>query len=143
MIYILCVARRIMNEPNLSKRPKTILSIEDDPFYAELLSTRLRDSGYIVFHASTGRDGLLMAEREHPDLIYLDLMLPDMSGFDILQQLRSAGDSKDTPIIILSNLGDDENTKRGLALGATSYIVKSTTLPGEVVQQLNEAYPVS
>ena len=116
--------------------PKKVLSIEDDAFLSSLVSGKLIESGFSVITAGTGKDGLAKAKQEHPNLILLDIMLPDMGGFEILEHLKSDPDTKDIPVIILSNLGGRDEIEKGVALGATSYLIKSNILPHEVAEMV-------
>lgn len=99
-----------------------ILLIEDNRDYAEMLAANLVREGFEVSHAATGVDGLKLVRNGSPDLIILDLMLPTMSGFTVLQRLRDEGNN--TPVLIMTALGMEEDKLRGFGLGADDYIVK-------------------
>lgn len=99
-----------------------ILLIEDNRDYAEMLAANLVREGFEVSHAATGVDGLKLVRSASPDLIILDLMLPTMSGFTVLQRLRDEGNN--TPVLIMTALGMEEDKLRGFGLGADDYIVK-------------------
>ena len=100
----------------------TILLVEDNRAYAETLKSNLEREGYEVAHASTGVDGLAAAKSKKPDLIILDLMLPAMNGFTVLQRLRDEG--HETPVLVMTALGTEEEKLRGFGLGADDYVVK-------------------
>jgi DNA-binding response OmpR family regulator len=100
----------------------TILVIEDNRAYAETLKSNLEREGYEVTVAATGVVGLEAAKRDTPDLIILDLMLPAMNGFTVLQRLRDEG--RETPVLIMTALGTEEEKLRGFGLGADDYVVK-------------------
>jgi DNA-binding response OmpR family regulator len=100
----------------------SILLIEDNRDYAAALRANLEREGYDVTHAATGADGLALAKRTQPDLIILDLMLPAMSGFTVLQRLRDEG--REAPVLIMTALGTEEEKLRGFGLGADDYVVK-------------------
>ena len=100
----------------------SILLIEDNRAYAETLGSNLEREGYEVTIAATGVDGLERATTGSPDLIILDLMLPTMNGFTVLQRLRDAG--RETPVLIMTALGTEEEKLRGFGLGADDYVVK-------------------
>jgi DNA-binding response OmpR family regulator len=100
----------------------TILLIEDNRAYAETLKSNLEREGYEVAVAATGLAGLEAAKRDAPDLIILDLMLPAMNGFTVLQRLRDEG--RETPVLIMTALGTEEEKLRGFGLGADDYVVK-------------------
>ena len=100
----------------------TILLVEDNRAYAETLKSNLEREGYEVTVAATGIAGLEAAKKETPDLIILDLMLPAMNGFTVLQRLRDEG--HETPVLIMTALGTEEEKLRGFGLGADDYVVK-------------------
>ena len=115
---------------------KKVLSIEDDAFLSSLVSSKLIDAGFSVITAGTGKEGIAKAGLEKPNLILLDIMLPDMGGFEILETLKGNPATKDIPVIILSNLGGREEIEKGVALGAASYLIKSNILPHEVAEMV-------
>ena len=100
----------------------SILLIEDNRDYAATLCANLEREGYDVAVAANGADGLALAKRTAPDLIILDLMLPTMNGFTVLQRLRDEG--RDAPVLIMTALGTEEEKLRGFGLGADDYVVK-------------------
>ena len=99
-----------------------ILLVEDNRDYAATLGANLEGEGYTVTLAATGTDGLALAKRDRPDLIILDLMLPAMGGFTVLQRLRDEG--HETPVLIMTALGTETEKLRGFGLGADDYVVK-------------------
>lgn len=98
-----------------------ILIAEDDPKIAKVVRVYLENDGYRVAHAENGRDVLALAEKEPPLLVILDLMLPDMSGEEVCQELKEMGD---IPVIMLTSKGSEEERLAGFALGADDYVVK-------------------
>ena len=106
--------------------PNTIrlLFIEDDPDVAELLFTYFNMVNYEVYHAADGRDGIALAREKHPNLILLDVMLPDMSGWDIARSLRTAALTRYVPIIFLTQRSERPDKISGLSLGADDYVTK-------------------
>ncbi len=118
--------------------PKKILSIEDDAFLSSLVANKLVETGFSVLTANNGADGLAKAHKEHPDLILLDIMLPDMGGFEILEKLKGDPATKTIPVIILSNLGGRDEIEKGIKMGASSYLVKSNILPHEVAEMVTQ-----
>jgi CheY-like chemotaxis protein len=112
---------------------KKILCIEDDTFLLNLISGKLfTNAGFRVVGAHNGSEGIAVAKSEMPDLILLDLMLPDISGAEVMRVLKDDEDTKKIPIIIFSNLGAREEIEKDLKAGAVAYLVKSNTLPGEL-----------
>ena len=114
--------------------PKKILAIEDDAFLSGLVAGKLVESGLSVVNTATGKDGLAKARLIHPDLILLDIMLPDMGGFEVLEKIKADPETRNIPVVILSNLGGREEIERGVKLGANSYLIKSNILPHEVAE---------
>jgi two-component system, OmpR family, copper resistance phosphate regulon response regulator CusR len=98
-----------------------ILVVEDEPKMGDYLRKGLTESGYVVDLARTGREGLFLASEESYDLIVLDVMLPGMNGWQVIQELRK---SRETPVLFLTARDDIEDRVRGLELGADDYLVK-------------------
>ena len=117
---------------------KKVLSIEDDVFLSSLVSGKLIEAGFSVITAATGADGLAKIKLERPHLVLLDIMLPDMGGFEILEKLKTDPDTRAIPVIILSNLGGRDEIEKGIELGAASYLVKSNILPHEVAEMVSQ-----
>jgi DNA-binding response OmpR family regulator len=109
-----------------------VLLIEDDSAAAEMYRLRLVADGYTVVVAADGEQGLEMAGAELPDFIYLDIRLPKIDGFEVLERLRANPETAGIPVIILSNFGEPEFRERGLKLGALEFLVKSDTTPSNL-----------
>jgi len=109
-----------------------VLFVEDDPTVAQMYRLKLELDGYQVVMAKDGEEGLELAARLRPDLIFLDIRLPKMGGLDLLEQLRRATETRTTPVVILSNYGERELVERGLKLGALEYLIKSQTTPARL-----------
>lgn len=102
----------------------TALIVEDHPDQAEMVARLLRLHDYVPILAETGESGLEMARRFAPDIVLLDLMLPDISGFDVCRRLRCDRATMLTPVVMLTALGDSENRLRGFRVGANAYVTK-------------------
>lgn len=113
--------------------PKNILIVEDEPLIAGLLSGSLKRSGYAVINVPTAEDALSEMQRTTFDVILLDLVLAGMHGFEFLRAIKQDERFRGIPVIIASNMGDEAEIKKGLELGAVSYIVKSNVLPPDIV----------
>ncbi|KKP59870.1 MAG: Response regulator receiver protein [Candidatus Gottesmanbacteria bacterium GW2011_GWA1_34_13] len=113
-----------------------ILFIEDDPLIIKIYTTRLTADGFQVFSADNGEDGLKLAETEAPDLIVLDLMMPKIDGFGVLQKIRANIQMKTVPILVYSNLAQEDEIARAKTMGATEFIVKANLLPTEMVDKI-------
>ena len=113
-----------------------ILLIEDDKFLRELIIQKLGKEGYEVIEASEGEAGLAKMKEEKPDLVLLDLILPGIDGFEVLSRIKKDSDLEQTPVIILSNLGQRDDMEKGIALGARDYLIKAHFTPGEIVEKI-------
>lgn len=109
------------------KRQKIILIIEDEEVLQRALYLMFHEAGYTIASSTDAETGLKMAERLHPDVILLDLILPKMSGFEFLKNIKSMAPLKDIPVIVLSNLGDESDKEKASSLGANDYFVKADT----------------
>lgn len=115
----------------MERRP-VVLVVDDDTDIAALMRDFLQAEGYEVVLAGDGRAALAALDARPVDCVVLDIMMPGLSGFDVLRQVRAQGD---TPVLLLSALQEDGDKLRGLSLGADDYIVKSAT-PAEVVMRV-------
>jgi DNA-binding response OmpR family regulator len=113
-----------------------ILIIEDDKFLATLISNRLKEEGFETSIAEDGEKGLAQAKQQKPSLIILDLLLPGMDGFEVLEKLKKEKETQSIPVIILSNLGQKEEILKGLKLGAVDYLVKANLTPSEIINKI-------
>jgi len=112
-----------MAEENLKKK---IMLVDDDPLIIRMYQNKLSTDGYNVVTAINGEEGVLKAKKEKPDLILLDLMMPKMNGVETLKLLKKESDTKDIPVIILTNLEDKgEDVEKAKELGAKEYLVKA------------------
>ena len=116
-----------------------IAIIEDDPVISQMYRMKFEADGFDVQLANNGKRGVALVEAFSPDIILLDLQMPEMSGDEALAEIRKKAESKNTPVIILTNLGEEEAPKSLRALGIHSYIVKAELTPRQVVQRVKEA----
>jgi len=115
---------------------KKVLVVEDDIFLAQLLTNRIEKVGVKVVRAADGEEGLKMLKSEKPDLVLLDLILPKKSGFELLEDMRSDPTMQGTPVIIVSNLGQESDVQKGKDLGAVEYFVKAKTSIDGLVERV-------
>lgn len=115
---------------------KKILFIEDEPALQTAFTEAITDSGYQVFSALDGEIGLNVAMKEKPDLILLDLILPKLDGFAVLESLKKNSETAHIPVIVLSNLGEAGDVQRAIELGAQSYLVKTNYDLAEVIVKI-------
>jgi two-component system phosphate regulon response regulator PhoB len=118
----------MMNDDRFAR----ILVVEDEPDIAALVAYQLAHASYQVRTATTGREALRAVETDPPDLIVLDLMLPEMSGLDVLRTLRSRDETRALPVVVLTARREEEDRIRGLELGADDYLSKPFS-PRELV----------
>jgi len=111
---------------------KKVLVVEDDSLLQDMLAQQLSKDAWTVSYAKDGDRALEIARTEKPDIILLDLMLPGVSGYDILANLKKDPELTRIPVIILSNLGQQEDIDKGLQLGATDFMIKSNFTLDEV-----------
>jgi CheY-like chemotaxis protein len=118
---------------------KRILLVEDDNFLSELLLKKLVDSQAAVDRAIDGEEAIIKVKAGPKfDLILLDLMLPKIGGFEVMEAINADGKVKGTPIIILSNLGQKNDVERGVSLGAKKFLVKAILSLDEIVEAAYE-----
>lgn len=117
---------------------KNILFIEDESALQRALSDAVRLNGYTVLQALNGDDGLRMAKSEHPDLILLDLVLPQKDGFEVLSTIHDDPELKNIPVIVLTNLESPEEVEKALSLGARTYLVKAHYSLEEVLTKIKQ-----
>ncbi|MDD5146691.1 MAG: response regulator [Candidatus Pacebacteria bacterium] len=118
---------------------KTVLFIEDEAALQKSLGFALNNEGYEVVSALDGEAGLSLARAQKPSLIILDLILPKMDGFGVLENLKAGPETKDIPIIILTNLERMDDVERALALGAGTYLSKSSYSLDDLVEKVKKA----
>lgn len=119
-----------------AKKDIKILVVEDETFLVKIYAVKLRKEGFEVSIANDGVEAVKLAAAEKPDLILLDLILPKMNGFEALEKIRANPDNKHTPVIVLSNLGQEEDIKRAEALGANDYLVKANFSIQDIVSRI-------
>lgn len=113
-----------------------VLIVEDEEILAKVLQEKFIDSDFTVALAIDGEAALPAAKSFLPDIIVLDLILPKKDGFQVLKELKADPELKNVPVIILSNLGQEEEIKRGLSLGAVEYLVKAQNPIKAVIEKV-------
>jgi len=115
---------------------KKILIIEDEKILADLLEKKLKERGYEVSVARDGIEGLDKMRKEKQDLILLDVIMPKMGGFDVLEEMNKDSELKKIPVIIISNSGQPVEIDRALKLGVKDYLIKTQFDPEEVMEKV-------
>ncbi len=113
-----------------------LLIVDDEPYTVEMLRTFFRIKGYETIEALNGEDGLVLAKVEAPEAVILDLMLPDIEGYEVCQRIRSFPATTNLPVLILSALADSASKARAKQSGADAYLVKPVRFP-ELLSELN------
>ncbi|MFA5126613.1 MAG: response regulator [Patescibacteria group bacterium] len=125
----------------MSEAKAKILFVDDDAFLRKVYQAELTDHGYQVSLAADGEEGLEKAQLEDPDLIILDMIMPKKSGFEVLTELQHNPKTHNIPVVILSNLAQENDRKKGIDLGAVDYLKKDSItldlLVDKVSQYLN------
>lgn len=115
---------------------KTILIVEDDPVLQKMYTEKFNFEGFKTLNAKDGEEALKVALSEKPDAILLDIMLPKMSGTDFLEKYRNDPKGKNTPVVALTNLTEEDEKQKALKLGVKAYLVKAMQTPEDVVQKI-------
>jgi two-component system phosphate regulon response regulator PhoB len=116
--------------------PKRLLLVEDDDALANVYMTRLQTEGFDVRRVDNGEDALATALNYKPDLVLLDVMMPKVSGFDVLDILRNTPETANLKIIMLTALGQESDKERADSLGVDDYLVKSQVVIADVVERI-------
>ncbi len=116
----------------------TILLVEDDEFLLKMYLTKLLSEGFDVTTAQDGEEAYTLLLRYKPDLVILDIMLPKINGFDVLEALRNNDELADTKVMIFSNLSQEEDIARGETLGIKAYLTKANIQTKDLVRKINE-----
>lgn len=115
-----------------------ILLVEDDPFLIDIYSQKLKKSGFEVVVETVGSKVLDAVINENPDLLVLDIVLPEMDGWEILQKLSKNKKFSKLKVMVFSNLGQKSEVEKGIKLGAVKYLIKAEYTPSEVVEEIKK-----
>ena len=128
----------VAQNPDISntKEGDTVLIVEDDEFLRQLVAQKLTQEGFNVIAAIDATEAFKSIHEKQPQIILLDLILPGMDGYEILDQLKKDSFTKSVPVIVLSNLGQREDIDKALKAGASDYLIKANFTPGEIVEKV-------
>jgi len=122
----------------MNKVPKKILLVEDDQYLIDIYKTRLEKEGYRVIVVQDGKDFFSILEKENPDLILLDIVLPHIDGWEILKALRKDPKFKEKKVVIISNLSQREEIEKARELGVIKFLVKAHYTPSEIAEEIKK-----
>src|SRR3989339_934728 len=131
-----------MSDATEQKKIKIILA-EDDKFISRAYEDGLERAGFIVIQATDGEQAMEKTKQEVPDIILLDLIMPVKNCFEVLKGVKADEATKNIPIIILSNLGQDSDIEKGRELGAADYMIKSNFSMNEVIEKIKGHLKIS
>lgn len=126
----------VPKKSKLDLSTKKVMWVEDDVFLSDIIARKLQSEGAKLVHASTGLQVMDLVEKERPDAILLDILLPGIDGFEILARLKAQPELKAIPVILLSNLGQKSDIEKGEKLGAEKFLVKATVTLDEIMDEL-------
>ncbi len=122
----------------MPEKGKKVLVVEDERALARAIQLKLQSAGFDVLMAIDGEEAWRRIKDENPNLILLDLILPRMDGFDLLQKIKKDGNK--IPVFVISNLSQEQDISRAKGLGADEYFVKSNTPVAEIVQKIAQKF---
>ncbi|MFA4817975.1 MAG: response regulator [Parcubacteria group bacterium] len=118
------------------EKKQIIMIVEDDSFVMDIYKTKLSQEGLSVVEAENGMEALKKLKTVKPDLILLDIIMPYMDGLEVLKKIKENDDTKNIPVILLTNLSQKEEVDKGMELGAKDYLIKSHFTPSEVLEKI-------
>lgn len=127
------LAKKVIDDPALS-----VLIIEDDPAQAQMYRRKFEGDGYEVTVAADGEAGLQLAIQTMPDLVFLDIRLPKMDGLAVLEAIRRNPATEHLPVVILTNLDEDDLRAAGARLGVSDWLIKSQVTPGGLSARVSD-----
>lgn len=122
----------------MKNKTKKILIVEDAPLTLQLMAERFSKDGFLVLKAKNGRQGLSIAGKEHPDIILLDIIMPEMDGIAMLKELRADEWGKDVPVIILADIDDTETIASAIENNAYEFLLKNNWRLEEIVEKVKK-----
>jgi DNA-binding response OmpR family regulator len=133
-LFIFCYYVIIMKK---EEKKLNILLIEDEEMLSSMYKTKFEKEGFTVDVAVDGEDGIEKSQNHEYDIFLVDIILPKLNGFAVLKSIREIKKYKNTPVLMLTNLGQDEDVKKGKSLGASDYLVKANFTPSQILEKIN------
>jgi DNA-binding response OmpR family regulator len=115
-----------------------VVIVEDEKMLADMYATKFTMEGFVAQKANDGQTGFDLVKQVKPNIVLLDIIMPKIDGFGVLKMIKDDPELRDIPVILLTNLGQDEDIKKGKQLGAADYFVKANHTPAEVVQKVKQ-----
>lgn len=122
----------------MPENKKKILIVEDDSTLSSMYKTKFELDGFEVVAMANGAEGLEAARKDRFDIIFLDVILPQLDGFAVLEEIKKDPKIKNIPVVMLTNLGTQEDMDKGKKMGAVDYIVKASLTPSQVSDKIKE-----
>jgi len=122
----------------MSENPIKILIVEDDTFLLNMYADKFRAEKFDVSVADNGIKALKLAQENKPEIILLDILLPKKNGFEVLEELKANKETSNIAVILLTNLSQKEEVKKGMDLGAKDFLIKAHFMPNEVVKKVKQ-----
>lgn len=116
---------------------KKIMWVEDDLFLSDMIARKCASNHCDLMHATNSETTFELLKKDTPDIIILDILLPGKNGFEILEELKKSDQTKNIPVVILSNFGQKDEIEKGLKLGAEKYLIKATLTLDEILSEVN------
>lgn len=119
-------------------KKSVVILIDDDKWITDLYGEKLQEEGFDIFCANNGKDGVKLIDLYKPDLILLDVVMPGGDGFYVLKQIKNKEETKNIPVIVLTNLSNTSDRKMAESLGAEFYLIKVDHTPKQVAEKIRE-----
>ena len=119
---------------------KTVMWVEDDAFLRDIIAKKLTNKNCKLLTAINADETFSVLEKEVPDIIMLDILLPGMNGYEILEKIKSNPKTKNVPIVVLSNFGQKSEVEKGMRLGAEKFLIKATLTLDEIVNEIGQIF---
>jgi DNA-binding response OmpR family regulator len=128
----------MQKSPKISSGARKILIVEDDNLIADMYASKFRRAGYEIDLAKDGQEAITKVKNNKPDLVVSDVVLPNKDGFEILRAIKNDPELKSIKVIMLTNLGEPENIKKGLESRADANLIKAHSTPSQIVEKIEE-----